>query len=1006
MADKEITIKVTTETDTSQLEALESSIDNISQDNQVNVNVDTSDVEKLTQEFEKAEEEVERLQDELDQAHFDGDDIQADIIADQLAEATAEAERLQDALDEMESPSVDVDTTGVDDLVSSAEDAQDALDSLNDTTVSPNVDTSGLDDVKEKSEEASSSMESIATAAVGIGAMAGIEEMVTTADRINTSWNQLELTFGDTAGAMDELKDKSSQLSETTGRAGGTVRAYFNQMGIAGVENTELLASSFEALSGKSYQTGNSIESMETRLQRMVMTGNASGMALQKLGIDSKDLANAMGVSAEQVSEAFKNLTPEERLRAISQAMGDGAEANDMYKNSYAGLKEQADAAMAGLMGAIGQAILPVVIPALQAVTQAIKMVTDGFKSLPGPVQAIIGGIGGFAAIAVTVVGVLGTVGQAVKMVKGGFEALGLISKISPIFSAISGAASSLWGVLIANPIILVVVAVAALIAALVWAYYNVDWFREMVDNAWKKLQEFAGYVMGAFSGALQWLGDAFNNVGQTMQDAITGAVDFIKSVLEGLWNYIYTVGGLLPANVDITGNQIVDTILRVMAFVQTLPFQIAMIFINIIASALGFGDNFCQTMIQSAAQSVAGFIQWFSTLPGKAGNYLSNMISRAASFAGTFATNIINGAINAVNGFISWIQSLPGKLQEELQKMLDMAANFAMEIADKLSFGGASMVAGWISGSGESSPGFMYDALIGELQAMANAPGEFLMGLISSIGEIGMQMASTLSEALFGINFDSVTNSISWLQSTLMGLWDYIVQLVAMVPVTIQSVAMQVMTSLQQVIAYIATLPGQIAAYLNQVISNAASFASRFVSNVSKAGSDAASQFVNSIKGLASGLASELQNMLSAVDQWAATLPQKFWDAGVNAVKNFLSALGIASPGTMQRMLVWEVTEMGKRVPEESRQLLTNVGRLGENIVDEFGEPTLGVRFDDTANASFSNLTESQGRANVINLNLEIGSVDNEDRIQEIVEAVRRELAWNNLLAGRTVND
>ena len=105
-----------------------------------------------------------------------------------------------------------------------------------------------------------------------------------------------------------------------------------------------------------------------------------------------------------------------------------------------------------------------------------------------------------------------------------------------------------------------------------------------------------------------------------------------------------------------------------------------------------------------------------------------------------------------------------------------------------------------------------------------------------------------------------------------------------------------------------------------------------------------------------------------------------------------------------MQRMLVWEVSEMGKRVPEESQTLLSNIGRLGENIVDEFGQPTLGVKFDDTANASVTSMANSQRESNIINLNLEIGSVDNEDRINEIVEAVRRELEWNNLTAGRTV--
>lgn len=39
---------------------------------------------------------------------------------------------------------------------------------------------------------------------------------------------------------------------------------------------------------------------------------------------------------------------------------------------------------------------------------------------------------------------------------------------------------------LTANPIGIVVVALAAFVAAVIWAYKNVDWFREFIDNAWK----------------------------------------------------------------------------------------------------------------------------------------------------------------------------------------------------------------------------------------------------------------------------------------------------------------------------------------------------------------------------------------------------------------------------------------------------------------------------------------------------------------------------------------
>jgi hypothetical protein len=348
-----------------------------------------------------------------------------------------------------------------------------------------------------------------------------------------------------------------------------------------------------------------------------------------------------------------------------------------------------------------------------------------------------------------------------------------------------------------------------------------------------------------------------------------------------------------------------------------TLPQQIAMYLINIIAESLGFGENFCQNMITGAANAVSGFLEWIGQLPVQVEENLAAVVT----------------------GTVTWLTSLWESITE-----------ITLQIADALAF-------------------------------------PFV-----NIGLIVYESLMTVWAAITGI-LGSVWASISAFGQQLQ--------------TTVMSVVNMVIVNLQRGIAYFATIPGLIAGYLSQVISRVVSWGSSLVSNFLSAASRSVSNFGSQIAQIPQRLGAELSSALDRVNEWAATLPAKFWEAGVNAVKNFLSALGIASPGTMQRMLVWEVSEMGKRVPEESRQLLTNVGRLGENIVDEFGEPTLGVRFDDTANARFTNLVDgSTPRSNVINLNLEIGSVDNEDRIQEIVEAVRRELAWNNLLAGRTVND
>ena len=618
--------------------------------------------------------------------------------------------------------STDETTANLEEAESEAETLSEELESIDGQTVSVNVDTSGIDEAKgsidetkNSLEESASSADNLTTALAGIGATAAIENMVTTADNINTSWNRLQLTFDGTGVSMDTLKEKSSALSEATGRSGGVIRGYFNQMGIAGVTNTELLTSSFEALSGKAYQTGNSIETMESALQRVAMSGQVSDRLLRTLGLSTDKLAQSMGMSAEEAKKAFEAMTPEERIAAITRAMGDGTEANEMYKNSYAGLKDRANAAMAGLAGAVGQAILPIVIPALEAATNFVKLLTDGFKSLPGPVQGAIGAVLGIVAIGTTLIGTLGMVGKVIGTVKTGLETIGMLGKITSVISSISGAFSSLWGVIIANPILLVVVAIVALIAALIWAYYNVDWFREMVDNAWASIQEFAGWISGVFMGAIQGLGDAFNNAGQIIQSSIQGAVDFVMSSLQGLWTYITTLGGLIPENASITGNSVIDTVLKVMAFLWTLPMQIGMIFINIIAQALGFGENFTQTMITNAMNSVMGFIQWISQLPGRIASYFNNMISNAISFGVHFVQTLWQKAQEAVQSFSNAIQGIP--------KALENCLNWAYEIVMNNPLVGALQWLGEqaanafaILGLGQGSPGKIYRALKNEL--------------------------------------------------------------------------------------------------------------------------------------------------------------------------------------------------------------------------------------------------------------------------------------------------
>jgi hypothetical protein len=269
----------------------------------------------------------------------------------------------------------------------------------------------------------------------------------------------------------------------------------------------------------------------------------------------------------------------------------------------------------------------------------------------------------------------------------------------------------------------------------------------------------------------------------------------------------------------------------------------------------------------------------------------------------------------------------------------------------------------------------------------------EQVRAAIDGLGQSLMALGQTI--------YDWVIGAWNSFISTIQMVWSSIVSFAQGIITTGMNAVNWVTTSFLAGVAFLASLRGRIWTILSNIINKVISWGRSIASNFLSSASKSVSNFISYISQIPGKLATELSNALNKVNEWAATLPQKFWDAGVNAVKNFLNALGIHSPGIMQRTLVWEISEMARRTPIEGKSLLDNVSSLGSDVVDEFGNPRFGLNFDD-ANTEFANGSIMGGQ--VINLNMEIGNVDSDDRIQEIVDAVRRELAWDNKTAGRTI--
>ena len=173
----------------------------------------------------------------------DADLTDAEELESLIDAISEKAEETRDALSEV---GADIDTAEVDELGSSLDEDTSSANDLSDALGS--LDSSGLETANSNAQElagslsestgSASELEAAMGALGGAAAAGGLMEAVDTAGNISDSWNRLGLTFGT---VTDEMKADMDSAAAATGRSGGTIREYFNQMGIAGVQTTDLL---------------------------------------------------------------------------------------------------------------------------------------------------------------------------------------------------------------------------------------------------------------------------------------------------------------------------------------------------------------------------------------------------------------------------------------------------------------------------------------------------------------------------------------------------------------------------------------------------------------------------------------------------------------------------------------------------------------------------------------------------------------------------------------------
>ena len=194
-----------------------------------------------------------------------------------------------------------------------------------------------------------------------------------------------------------------------------------------------------------------------------------------------------------------------------------------------------------------GEILLPAVksiVSFLQGFINVLNSMPDGMKQTIVTIALVAAALGPVLIIIGKVISAVGTI-------------MTILPKVAGIIKTVQGAFAALNATMLANPIVLVIAAITALVAAFVSLWNNCEEFRKFwIDlwegikaaavAVWEGLKEFLAAAWQAIKAAAEtvWNGIAgfFTGLWNGIKNIFTTVVNAISSFLTSMWNSIKAV--------------------------------------------------------------------------------------------------------------------------------------------------------------------------------------------------------------------------------------------------------------------------------------------------------------------------------------------------------------------------------------------------------------------------------------------------------------------------------
>ena len=579
-----------------------------------------------------------------------------------------------------------------------------------------------------KTEDMLSGIEGIMYLAAASG-----EDLATTSDIVTDALTAFGLTAEDSGHFADVLAAASSNANTNVSMMGETFKYCAPVAGALGfsVEDTAEAIGLMGNAGIKASQAGTSMRSIMTNL-----TGDVklSGAAIGDVTIATTNADGSMRSLSAILADcrgAFAGMTEAEKannaealvgknamsgfLALMNAAPEDIAKVSGAVNNCKDAAKNMADTMQDNLEGQLtilksqlqelAISFGDLLMPAVRSIVSGLQGMVDVLNAMPDGVKQVIMIIALLAAVLGPVLIIIGKVISAVGTI------MTIVPKLAGVINTVKTAFGALNAVMLANPIAIVIAAIAALVAAFVYLWNTNEEFRQFWISLWESVKETAIQCWQAISAFLSQAWEAIQNTAVSVWNGIR---DFFSGLWTGIQTLFTTVVNAIAGFLSGAWNAVKGTVVSVWnAILQFFTSvwngirNVTSVVVNGIRSFLQSAWNGIRALITTVMNGIKSVVTavWngIRSVITRVMNGIRSVVSSVWSGIRNTISSIVNGIKNTVSNAFhamwSGIRSTISGIYNTIRDGLGNAVNYITSLASAGWRWGADIINGIVNG-------------------------------------------------------------------------------------------------------------------------------------------------------------------------------------------------------------------------------------------------------------------------------------------------------------------